>query len=55
MDIDYQTLSDGELNKLYAMANNELTRRQNMREVPGQVAGLVSTYEQYVGDRQEML
>ncbi len=41
MVIDYQTLTDSDLNKLYARADEELMRRRNMREVPEQVVGLV--------------
>lgn len=44
MDIDYEKLTDSDLNALYAKANAELARRKNMRELPEQVVGLVGVY-----------
>ena len=55
MDIDYEKLTDSDLNALYAKANAELARRQNMRELPEQVVGLVGAYEQLGGDKQEII
>ena len=55
MDIDFKELTDSELNKIYAQANIELTRRKDMRELPEQVVGLVGAYEQLGGDKQEII
>ena len=49
MNIDYQTLTDKELNELFQKIYDELTRRKDMREVPEQVVGLVGVYEQLGG------
>ena len=55
MDIDFKELTDSELNRIYAQANAELTRRKDMRELPEQVVGLVGAYEQLGGDKQEII
>lgn len=42
MDVDYQTLTDNELNELFQQIYDEQARRKNMRELPEQVVGLQS-------------
>ena len=44
MTIDYQSLTDTELNELFDMAYKEQARRRDMRELPEQVVGLVGAY-----------
>lgn len=55
MNIDYQSLTDTELNELFDMAYKEQARRRDMRELPEQVVGLVGAYEQLGGDKQEII
>ncbi|HMQ96433.1 MAG TPA: hypothetical protein PKD19_04420 [Candidatus Saccharibacteria bacterium] len=55
MNTDYQTLTDNELNELFQQIYDEQARRRNMRELPEQVVGLVSAYEQLGGDKQEII
>ena len=52
---DLQNLSDEELTQLREDALTEITRRNDMGEIPEQVKGLSQRYESLGGDRAELV
>ena len=52
---DLQNLSDEELTQLREDALTEITRRNDMGEIPDQIKGLSQRYESLGGDRAELV
>ena len=52
---DLQNLSDEELTQLREDALTEITRRNDMGEIPDQVKNLSQRYESLGGDRAELV
>ena len=52
---DLQNLSDEELTQLREDALTEITRRNDMGEIPDQIKGLSQRYESLGGDRSELV
>ena len=50
-----QNLSDEELTQLREDALTEITRRNDMGEIPDQIKGLSQRYESLGGDRAELV
>ena len=52
---DLQNLSDEQLTQLREDALTEITRRNDMGEIPDQIKGLSQRYESLGGDRYELV
>ena len=52
---DLQNLSDEELTQLREDALTEITRRNDMGEIPEQIKGLSQRYKSLGGDRSELV
>ena len=53
--MDYKTLTDEELQTRYQSLLDEITRRNNLKEIPDQVDNLADKYEELGGNKEELI
>lgn len=53
--MNYTTLTDEELQTQYQSLLDEITRRNNLKEIPEQVDNLADKYEELGGSKEELI
>lgn len=53
--MDYTTLTNEELQTQYQSLLDEITRRNNLKEIPEQVDNLADKYEKLGGSKEELI
>lgn len=53
--MDYTTLTNEELQTQYQSLLDEITRRNNLKEIPEQVDNLADKYEELGGSKEELI
>lgn len=53
--MDYKTLTEEQLQEQLQLIMDEISRRNNLKEIPEQVDGLAKKYEELGGDKEELI
>lgn len=53
--MDYKTLTEEQLQEQLQLIMNEISRRNNLKEIPEQVDSLAKKYEELGGDKEELI
>nr|DAK15118.1 MAG TPA: hypothetical protein [Caudoviricetes sp.] len=53
--MDYKTLTEEQLQEQLQLIMDEISRRNNLKEIPEQVDSLAQKYEELGGDKEELV